>query len=90
MAKGKAYDEEFKKMVVELYESKALTGTELKREYGLSSSTLYNWIKEYGKIETAEGEVTNNKEIRKLKKEINELKVENEILKKAMAIFTKK
>lgn len=42
------------------------------------------------KIQTPEGEITNNKEIKKLKKEINDLKIENEILKKAMAIFTQK
>ena len=47
-------------------------------------------LKLYGKIETPDGEITNNKELRKLRKEINELKIENEILKKAMAIFTKK
>lgn len=35
------------------------------------------------------GEGTNNKEIKKIKK-INDLKIENEILKKAMAIFTQK
>ena len=47
-------------------------------------------IGQYGKIQTPDGEVTNNKEIKKLKKEINDLKIENEILKKAMAIFTQK
>ena len=44
----------------------------------------------YGKIQTTDGETTNNKEIKKMKKEINDLKIENEILKKAIAIFTKK
>ena len=74
MARNKSYDEEFKKMIVQLYES----------------HSLYKWVSEYGTIQTSEGEVTNNKEIKKLKKEINDLKIENEILKKAMAIFTKK
>ena len=90
MAKNKSYEEDFKKMVVELYENHTVTGAEITREYGIGSSTLYKWVKQYGKIETPEGEVTNNKEIKKLKKEINDLRIENEILKKAMAIFTQK
>lgn len=89
MAKNK-YSEDFKKTVVELYENHTMNPAELSREYGISSTTLYKWIKLYGKIETPDGEITNNKELRKLRKEINELKIENEILKKAMAIFTKK
>ena len=90
MAKNKSYDEDFKKMVVELYENHTTTGAEITREYGIGSSTLYKWVKQYGKIQTPEGEVTNNKEIKKMKKELNDLKIENEILKKAIAIFTQK
>ena len=47
-------------------------------------------MKEYGKIKTETGEVTNNHEMKKLKKENLRLKEENEILKKAIAIFTPK
>ncbi len=90
VAKNKSYDEEFKKMIVELYESHTTTAANIVREYGIGSATLYKWVGQYGKIQTADGEVTNNKEIKKLKKEINDLKIENEILKKAMAIFTQK
>lgn len=90
MAKNKTYDEDFKKMVVELYENHTATATEIVREYGIGNSTLYKWVDQYGKIKTADGEITNNKEIKKMKKEINDLKIENEILKKAIAIFTQK
>ena len=88
--KNKSYDEEFKKMIVELYESHTTTAANIVREYGIGSATLYKWVGQYGKIQTPDGEVTNNKEIKKLKKELNDLKIENEILKKAMAIFTQK
>ena len=90
MAKNKVYDEDFKKMIVELYESKTTTAANIVREYGIGSATLYKWIGLYGKIQTTDGETTNNKEIKKMKKEINDLKIENEILKKAIAIFTQK
>ncbi|MCX4304162.1 MAG: transposase [Clostridia bacterium] len=89
MAKRKVYDEDFKKMIVELYESKKPI-SEIKREYGLSEASLYRWIKEYGHIKTETGEITNNHEIKRLKKENLKLKEELEILKKAIAIFTPK
>lgn len=56
----------------------------------LPDATLYRWIKEYGKVKTDTGEITNNHEIKKLKKENLKLKEELEILKKAIAIFTPK
>ena len=89
MAKKKVYEEDFKKMIVELYENKKPI-CEIKREYGLCEATLYRWIKEYGKIRTEPGETTNNHELKKLKKENLKLKEELEILKKAIAIFTPK
>ena len=89
IARKKVYDEDFKKMIVELYENKKLV-CELKREYGLVDATIYRWINEYGKIKTETGEITNNHEIKRLKKENLKLKEELEILKKAIAIFTPK
>ena len=89
MAKRKVYDEDFKKMIVELYESKKPV-CEIKREYGLVDATIYRRINEYGKIKTETGESTSNHEMKKLKKENLKLKEELEILKKAIAIFTPK
>ena len=89
MAKGKAYDEDFKKMIVELYNNKK-PACEILREYGISSSVLYKWVKEYSPIKTEDGTITNNKEIQKLKKELSRTKEELKILKKAIAIFTQK
>lgn len=85
----KKYDEDFKQMIVELYENKKPV-CEIRREYGIPDATLYRQIKEYGKIRTETGETTNNHEMKKLKKENLKLKEELEILKKAIAIFTPK
>ena len=41
-------------------------------------------------IITSTGEVTNNDEILKLKKELQQVQMENDILKKVVAIFSKK
>ena len=85
----KSYDEDFKKTLVSLYESgKKLS--DLSREYGVNESTIRPWITKYGTITTSTGETTCNDEIIKLQKKNRELEQENEILKKAVAIFTKK
>ena len=64
--------------------------SDLSREYGISHTNIGNWIKKYVTITTSTGEVTNNDEIMKLKKQLREVELENEILKKAVAIFSKK
>lgn len=89
MAKKKVYDEDFKKMIVELYENKKPV-VEIKREYGVAEASLYRWIKEYGKIKVENNQITTNHEIKRLKKELAQAKEENEILKKAVAIFMQK
>ena len=61
----------------------------LEREYGINESTIRGWVKKYGTITTSTGETTNNDEILKLKKELQQVQIENEILKKAVAIFSK-
>ena len=86
--KQKNYSEEFKKTIVDLYQSdqsvKKLSG-----EYGISEVTIYNWIKAYTPVGEGDERMT-PKEMAAMKKEILRLKQENEILKKAMAIFAKK
>lgn len=85
----KSYDEDFKKTIVSLYENgKGIS--ELSREYGVGKSTIESWIKKFKTITTSTGEVTNNDEILKLKKELQQVQMENEILKKVVAIFSKK
>ena len=85
----KSYDEDFKKTIVNLYENgKGIS--ELSREYGVGKSTIDSWIKKYKTIITSTGETTTNDKILKLQKKNRELEQEVEILKKAVAIFSKK
>ena len=85
----KSFDENFKKTIVSLYES-GKGATELSREYGVPKSTVNCWVKKYTTITTSDGTTTNNDEIIKLQKKNRELELEVEILKKAVAIFSKK
>lgn len=85
------HDEEFKKMIVNLCEtSKDKTMSDIAREYGITRTSITNWRKKYGTIVTSTGEVTTNDEIIKLQKKNYELEQEVDILKKAVAIFSKK
>lgn len=85
----KSYDENYKKTIVNLYES-GKRKSDLTREYGISYTNINNCIKKYGTIKTSNGKITTNEEIMKLKKKNLELEKEVEILKKAVAIFSRK
>lgn len=98
----KAYTEDFKKMIIEVYN----TGKPIKeicKEYGVSTASLNNWINQVQPkekiskkpiITTSKNknierkEPKDTEEISKLKKENEKVKMELEILKKAIAIFS--
>ena len=86
MGKGRRYDQEYKEMIVELFKS-GMSLAELSSEYGIAKSTINGWVKDVKEIKVDENEVMTLKEVKALKKEMARIKEENEILKKAMAIF---
>ena len=86
MGKGRRYDQEYKDMIVELFKS-GMSLAELSSEYGIVKSTINGWVKDVNEIKVDENEVMTLKEVKALKKEMARIKEENEILKKAMAIF---
>jgi transposase len=90
MAKNqKSYTPEFKQQIVDLYNSGGTSYPQLEREYGVNRSTISGWVKQLSPIRVLEGETVTLKEYKALQKEIQRLKIENEILKKATAIFAK-
>lgn len=78
----KRYDEEFKRGVVKRFLA-GETMASLVRETGVNKQTLYKWKSEL--VRTEDGEVDQEKLA--MRKEIRELRMENEILKKATLIF---
>ena len=86
MGNGRRYDQEYKDMIVELFKS-GMSLAELSSEYGIAKSTINGWIKDVKEIKLDEDEIMTLKEVKALKKEMARIKEENEILKKAMAIF---
>ena len=78
MGKGTRYDDEFKQMIVNLYNS-GKSITELMSEYGVAKATPYKWINLYSPIEIANCDVTTNAEIIKYIKFIDDNKEKHNI-----------
>ena len=87
--KQKSYTQEFKQQIVELHNKAGKGITELSNEYGVPKGTISTWIKTLTPIQVSENEYVTLKEFKTLQKRLKELEIENEILKKATAIFAK-
>ena len=85
---GTRYDEDFKRTLVNLYQSGGKTQVALCKEYGVSMTALGRWIKQYSTVETDDGEVLTAKQVKELQKRNAQLEEELLILKKTIAIFT--
>jgi transposase len=86
------YPPEFRAEAVKLVES-GVSQAEAARRLGVSMTTLAGWcqLKRKGKLNAAERKPTSDKdqEIARLKREVAELRMEREILRKAAAYFAK-
>jgi len=90
MAKNqKSYTPEFKQQIVDLYNAGGTSYPQPEREYGVNRKTLGSRVKQLSQIKTPDGETVTLNEYKALQKENQRLKIENEILKKATAIFAK-
>lgn len=94
--KRAVYDKQFKMAAVKHAQSVGQSVNEVAKELGISGTTLRRWINEYDEYgESAfpgHGNALFNStyEIKKLQKQIDELKMENEILKKLQAFLKQK
>lgn len=86
------YTEEFKLQMVKLYNNGKPT-SEIVKEYELTRSAFNNWVKKYnqtGSLKAEDNRTEEEKEIIRLKKENQQLKMENDILKQAALIMGRK
>ena len=86
MGKGRRYDQEYKNMIVDLFKW-GMSLSEISSEYSIAKSTINGWIKDVKEIKVDGNEIMTLKEVKELKREMERSNEENEILKKAMAIF---
>lgn len=89
------YTREFKLEAVQLVHDRGGKVTEVSNSLGIHPNILHRWIKEYEDDPTysfpGNGNLkTPDEQIRQLKNQLREAEEERDILKKALAIFSKK
>ena len=92
----KKYTKSERLEIVKLSLEAGTSVVELAKRYGISANTLYNWRARYYKRNDIQPEGQGVKsmseeqgQIAKLKKELREVELERDILKKAISIFSK-
>jgi len=90
----KTFDKEFKINAVKLALTGERTMKQISEELGINQNTLSNWKKEYLKDKDnsfpGKGyQKPEEAELTRLRKELSRVTMERDILKKAIAVFTK-
>ena len=93
VSRRKSFTREFKIETVKLVTDSDLTVVELAEDLGIHPNTLYRWVRQFGENPEeafpGKGKQTSEAEqLRLLKREVQRLRMERDILKKAMAIFS--
>lgn len=94
MTKRKKYTSEFKREAVRLMESSQKPSTDIARQLGVRRNQLYKWKEQLNKrgAQAFPGigrRSTQADEVARLKRELERVKEERDILKKAAAYFAK-
>jgi len=96
MTKRQVYSKEFKLEAIRLLESGDLTGAEVALQLGIRRNLLYKWqeqLKKEGDAAFTRGigrpKKSDESEVVRLRKELERVKMERDILKKAAAYFAK-
>lgn len=87
------YDLEFKKDVVKMSYESGKSIPELSKDLGISNVSVYAWRKELidaGIVNISKDVRDQGEQIKQLKKELADVRMERDILKKAMIIFSSK
>ena len=88
----RTFSEDFKKQMVQLYNI-GKPRAEIIREYNLAASAFDKWVKRInatGSAREKDNRTPEELELIRLKKENNQLRMENDILKQAALIFAQK
>jgi transposase len=92
MSRRRNYDRQFKIDAVKLLNDSGKTATEIAKNLGIKSDLLSRWRKELAeenkKAFSGQGN-SRDEEMLKLRKEIADIRIERDILKKAVAIFSR-
>jgi len=90
MKRGQRYDHAFKLEAIKLVTERGMSKARVAKDLGVSAQTIASWVTKYGENpEKADAGEFAEEEIRRLRKEVEELRMERDILKKATAFFAK-
>jgi transposase len=85
---GKRYSEEFKIEAVRQVTDRGHKVSEVASRLGITAKSLYDWIKRYGDEQAQHTQISEQqREIRRLKRELKRAEEERDILKKAAKYF---
>ena len=88
--KKKRFDRDFKISAVKMVTEGGHTAAEVARSLGIHSAQIYNWKKKFGtqgdKAFPGKGHLS---ELAALRRQLREVEMERDILKKAVGIFSK-
>ena len=86
---SRKYTEEFKSEAVKLITEGGYSQAEVSRNLGVSDSNIHRWVSEHLSIKPKKDKdaICKEEELKRLRKEVAQLKMEREILKKAAAFF---
>ena len=92
--KRKKYDRQFKIDAVSLVVNGGRSVPDVARDLGIDLNSLYHWKREFTKggsdaFPGKGGLSTQEEELRRLRRELEQAKEDREILKKALAFFSK-
>lgn len=94
MARPAKYPEQFRRDAVELVESSGRTIAEVARSLSVNEGTLWNWVRDARQKRARHvdpGAVSESEleELKRLRKEVIELRTDKEILRRAAAYFAR-
>ena len=90
MKRSKPYSQEFKAEAVKLVREQNLPASQVARDLGVYPETLRRWMRELSATPVAAPSVpTSAGEVARLQREIEQLRMERDILKKALGIFSR-
>jgi len=93
VSRRKTFTRDFKIETVKLVTDSDMSVSQIAEDLGIHPNTLYRWVRQFGENPEeafpGKGNQTSEAEqLRQLKREVQRLRMERDILKKAMAIFS--
>lgn len=90
----KKFEPEYKREIIKLVTERGMKPSDVAKDIGVTPTSIRRWVRQYSEhgdnAFPGKGKLRpEDEEFRRLKRQIADLKEENEILKKAMAIFSR-